>query len=252
MEYSVCINAVFRGVPAPEALRRVRAAGYGAFEFWGWWDQDVEALAAAIRETGLRPAAHCTRMIPLTDPSRRGEYLLGLRESAQTARRLGCGTLISQVGSEIPSLTRAEQHASIVEGLRQCLPVLEEENLTLVIEPLNLRTHPGYYLDRSDEAFEIIREVDSPRVRVLFDVFHQQITEGDLIETLTKNVALIGHIHIAGNPGRHEPLRDSEVCYPAVLRALKTAGYDGAVGLEYFPLAEPEEGLREILEQMPL
>ena len=253
MEYSVCANAVFSGVPLPEAIRRTHAAGYGAFEFWAWWDQDMRAVAEAQKETGLRAAGMCTRMVPLNVPERRKDYLAGLRESIRAAAEIDCRMLITQVGQAVEGLCRESQHDSIVAGLRECAPVLEDAGVTLVIEPLNaLVNHKGYYLTHSAEAFEMIREVNSPNVKVLFDVYHQQITEGNLIDNLTAGADLIGHIHIAGNPGRHEPLDNSEVHYPTIINALKACGYDGAIGLEYFPLRAPEEGLRQILEKMPL
>lgn len=253
MEYSVCANAVFSGIPLPEAIRRTHAAGYRAFEFWGWWDQDMNAVAEAQRETGLRAAGMCTRMVPLNVPELRKDYLQGLRESICAAAKLDCRMLITQVGQAVEGQCREAQHDSIVAGLRECAPILEDAGVTLVIEPLNaLVNHKGYYLTHSAEAFEIIREVKSPNVKVLFDVYHQQITEGNLIDNLTEGIDLIGHIHIAGNPGRHEPLDNSEVHYPAIINALKSCGYNGTIGLEYFPLRAPEEGLQEILEKMPL
>lgn len=253
MKYSVCTNSVFGNISIPEALKRIRSLGLDTFEFWSWWDQDVDAIAAAMEETGMKLSAMCAKMVPLNEPARREEYVQGLKESIAVAKRLGCRQLITQVGQELSDVPRAAQHESIVEGLKQCAPILEAEGIELLVEPLNtLVNHKGYYLARSDEAFEIIREVNSPMVRVLFDVYHQQITEGNLIDNLTGNLDLITHIHIAGNPGRHEPLKDSEVCYPAVLAALKRAGFTGAVGLEYFPLGDPDESLREIMEKMPL
>ena len=253
MKYSVCASAVFSGIPLAEAIRRIAAAGYSACEFWSWWDQDMNAVEAAVRETGIEVVGFCTRMVPLNDPSRRSEYLDGLTESIAVAKRLGCRRLISQVGQTIEGMERQAQHNSIAEGLRACAPILESEDIELVIEPLNTRVdHIGYFLDRSDEAFQIIRETNSPRVKVLFDIYHQQITEGNLIADLTKNAPLVGHIHIAGVPGRHEPHRHSEVHFPSVLRALKEAGWHGHAGLEYFPTGDAELGLQELLAQMPL
>ena len=122
MEYSVCVSAVYAGVPIPEAIPRVKAAGYGAFEFWSWWDQDIDAVDEARRRAGLRTAAFCTRFSVLNDPSRRGEYIEGLKASIAVARRLECPVLISQVGNEIKGVPRQKQHESIVEGLRACAP----------------------------------------------------------------------------------------------------------------------------------
>lgn len=253
MYYSVCASAVFSGMNLIDALEKIRESGAKVYEIWGWWDQDVDALAKAQRENGLRLAAMCTKGFVLNDPARRDEYLDGLKQSVEAAKKLGCSTLISQVGQAIEGASREEQHASIVDGLRACVPVLEEAGMTLVIEPLNvLVNHIGYYLAESKEAFEIVREVGSANVKVLYDVYHQQITEGNLIATITENIADIGHIHIAGVPGRHEVLGANEINYAAVLAALKDAGYAGAIGLEYFPLKDAVKGIREVMREIPV
>ncbi len=253
MEYSVCASAVFQGMPLQDAVRRIYSLGYGAFEFWDWENQNLEAVAEVQKETGIQAVGMCTRMIPLNDSLRRKEFVQGLKESICAAKLLNCSTLIAQAGQTIPEVGREQQRASIIEGLQECLPILEKEGIVLVLEPLNvLVDHKGYFLSESSEAFGIIREVDSPQVKVLFDVYHQQITEGNLLSNMLDNLDYIGHIHIAGNPGRHEPLTDSEVHYPTILKMLKRAGYHGFIGLEYFPLQEPEQSLREILKKMPL
>jgi hydroxypyruvate isomerase len=97
MKLSVCIDAIFRGLPPVEAMRRVRGAGYDAYEFWGWWDKDLDAMIDAQRALGLIPAAMCTRFFSLADPAGHEDYLLGLEESIRDAMRLGCGTLILPV-----------------------------------------------------------------------------------------------------------------------------------------------------------
>ena len=131
----------------------------------------------------------------------------------------------------------------MVEGLKACVPYLEESGITLVVEPLNTRVdHAGYYLSSSDEAAEIMKEVGSPYVKMLFDIYHQQIMEGDLIRRIKEYIPYIGHFHAAGNPGRHE-LYQSEVDYGKVFAAIQETGYEGCVGLEYFPLDDPEKGL---------
>ena len=253
MYYSVCVSALFGGTPMPDAIALAAQTGAQAYEFWGWWGLDLDEVAQAQALHGLKLSAMCTKMVPLTVPARRGEYLAGLVESLAAAKKLGCRTLISQVGAEQADMSRDAQHTSIVEGLRACVPLLEAADVTLVIEPLNtLINHRGYYLARSDEAFDIVKEVGSPHVKVLFDVYHQQVTEGNLINNLTQNVEWIGHIHIAGHPGRHEILGRNEIHYPSVLEALREAGYRGAVGLEYIPLKDPVEGVKALLQAIPL
>jgi hydroxypyruvate isomerase len=124
--------------------------------------------------------------------------------------------------------------------------MLEDTGITLVIEPLNeLVDHVGYYLVRSKEAFEIIDEVDSLRVKVVYDIYHQQISEGQLIANIAANIGKIAHFHAAGNPGRHE-LNIGELHYPSILAAIGETDYDGYVGLEYWPVNDPLAGLREV------
>ena len=147
-------------------------------------------------------------------------------------------------------MTREEQHASFVKGLCACVPLLEENHLTLVIEPLNTRIdHKGYYLWSSQEAFQIVEEVGSSHVKVLYDLYHQYVMDDLSIEKIVKNIDKIGHFHMAGYPGRHEPMTDSEIPYPEILRAIRDSGYQRAVGLEYFPVRDAVEGLREFYYQ---
>lgn len=246
MRFSVSVGAVFQKLNMIGAMKAVRTAGLDAVEFWGWWDQDIAAIRACKRDEGLQIAALCTRFISLVDPQRRRAYIDGLKETIDVALELGCPNIISQVGDELPGVSREEQHKCLVEGLAQCAPLLERAGVTLVFEPLNtLVDHRGYYLYSADEAFLIEREVASPRVKVLYDIYHQQIMDGNLIARIGANIASIGHFHAAGNPGRHE-LEIGEIHYPSVLRAIDAAGYDGYVGLEYMPLHDPAEGLRAL------
>ena len=124
--------------------------------------------------------------------------------------------------------------------------MLETAGRTLVIEPLNeLVDHAGYYLIRSDEAFEIVEEVGSSNVKVVFDIYHQQISEGHLIRNIIQNIDKIGHFHAAGNPGRNELTR-GEIHYPQVFEAIQSTNYEGYVGLEYWPVEPALEGLKTV------
>ena len=241
MKLSVCIDAVYMGKSLDEAIKGVKAAGLNAVEFWTWEDKELSLLEASRKE-GLEIAAFCTGFISLVEAEKREEYLESLKETIRTAKRLGCSRIISQTGAEI-SISRKEQHRNLADGLRACAPCLEENGITLVVEPLNIRVdHAGYYLYSSDEAAEIMKEVGSPNVKMLFDIYHQQITEGDLIRRIKKYIPYIGHFHAAGNPGRHELYR-SEINYKNIFEAIRETGYDGYVGLEYFPEDEVQKGL---------
>lgn len=242
---SVCIDAVFEDIAKSEAIARVKACGIDAFEFWGWWDKDLAEIEDAASEHAMKIAACCTKFISLVDPATRDAYLDGLGESIDAAKRLGCPTLISQVGDFRPDVSHEEQHDCLVEGLRQAAPMLEQADITLVFEPLNdLVDHEGYYLVRSEQAFAIVDQVSSERVKVVFDIYHQQISEGNVIRNATENIGRIGHFHAAGNPGRNELTR-GELNYAEIFRAIRESDFEGYVGLEYWPIDDVESGLKE-------
>ncbi|QDS90597.1 Hydroxypyruvate isomerase [Rosistilla ulvae] len=246
LQPSVCIDAIFEGLPAPQAIQTVADCGIKAFEFWGWWDRDLDAILSARDLHELTISACCTKFISLVDPAWQDDYLAGLEASLSTAQRLGCQTLISQVGDFRPGIDRQQQLDCLVDGLKRAAPMLQAAEVTLVIEPLNeLVDHPGYFLIRSDEAFAVVDRVDSDRVKVVFDIYHQQISEGNVIENITRNIAKIGHFHAAGNPGRHELTR-GELHYPSIFTAIVESGFEGFVGLEYWPKDDPATGLRQV------
>ena len=243
---SVCIDAVLGEQSLNDAVEKVHQAGIRAFEFWCWWEKDLDEVQRVRDAFEMQLSAFCTRFISLVDPKCRDDYLAGLEASIKVAQKLDCQTLISQVGDTRPGVPRPAQHQSLVDGLREAAPMLEEAGITLVIEPLNeLVDHAGYYLVRSDEAFEVIDEVGSPNIRVVYDIYHQQISEGQLIANLTSHIDKIAHFHAAGNPGRHE-LTIGELHYPSIFESIERTGFQGFVGLEYWPLHDPLSGLKEV------
>jgi len=246
MKLSVCVDALYRKEDFAASVRRIKSVGCDTIEFWSWWDKDLDQVESAVKETGVTIAAFCTKFISLVDEARRDDYLEGLRASIQAAKRLNCRQLITQVGQELAGVSREDQRQSLVEGLQICVPLLEEAGITLLVEPLNtLVDHQGYFLSSSAEAFDIIKQVNSPHVRVLYDLYHQQITEGNLLSTIQANIAWIGHFHAAGVPGRKE-LSSGELAYDRIFQAIAEAGFSGAVGLEYFPEHEAETGLEQV------
>ena len=259
MNFSICIDSVFSHLDKTVtleqvkdsrlALEKVKAAGFSAFEFWSWQKRDIDALAAKAKDLGLSCACFCTKFFNLTDPGQRETFILGLKESIVHAKKMGVPCLITQSGNDTGAV-RPFQHRSIVEGLKASAPLLEDAGVTLLLEPLNSKiNHPGIYLESSDEGFDILREVGSPNVKLLFDIYHQQITEGDIIRRMTSHIDLIAHIHCAGNPGRHE-LDSGELDYRRIFKALESAGYKGYAGIEYFPAGNVEEGLTRLKEMM--
>lgn len=242
----VVIPCFFRKEPLPEVLRRVAALGFDAVELYGWKDLDFGAVRDAAAETGVEVLSMCTTEFRMTDPAFRAAWLDGIGESALAAQRLGVGKLITQVGPDTGA-PREVQHASIVDGLKAAVPILETYGVTVMIEPLNHKNHPGYYLTRAQEAFDVVREVGSPFVKVVYDIYHQQVTEGNILPSITENLDCIAHLHGAGHPGRIE-LQYGENDYGVILRAVEAAGYRGAFGLEYRPTMDAEASLKSFRE----
>lgn len=239
---------VFSGMPIQDSLPLVKKCGCDAFEFWTWGNKDLDSLEKAVKETGLKVAGFGQKRASLVDPDERGLFLANLKETIEVAKRFDCSTLIVTVGDELPGRTRQEQIESITEGLKQSAPLLEKAGITAVVEPLNiLVNHKGYFLAMSSEAFDIIDNVGSPNVRVLFDIYHQQITEGNLIANIRANIGKIGHFHVADVPGRNDP-GTGEINYYNVFKAIAETGYDKYVGLEYRPLGDKAESLEKFIK----
>jgi len=244
MRFCVPIPCFFGKMNFADAIRKVHELGFDAVETYNWKVLDVDSVRAALEETGVELMSMCTSEFNLTDPEKRELWLAGLKESCEAANKLGVKRLITQVGKDTGE-ARADQHASIVAGLKAGIPILEEHGVTVMVEPLNtLVNHPGYYLWSAVEGFEIVREVDHPSVKLVFDIYHQQVMEGNIIPNVTANLDCIAHLHSAGHPGRNE-LQYGENDYHVIFREIDKAGYKGCCGLEYNPLLEPEESLKE-------
>jgi len=249
IQLSVCIEVIFADRPFEERIGCVAQAGLGAFEFWDWPGKDIERINERRQRHNLEVAAFV--MEPrgrLVDADARAELRQGVSRSIATAQILGCRNLIVLVGRESSALSRREQHDNVIRGLKQVAPLAEEAGVTLLIEPLNVVVdHAGFYLSSSQEAFQMVEEVGSPNVKVLFDIYHQQVSEGNLIANITGHLDGIGYLHAADVPGRHEP-GTGEINYANVMRQVSAAGYNGYVGLEYRPSGDSFQSLRAITE----
>ena len=247
MRFCVAVPCFFKNTDFCDALRQIAALGYDAAETYEWKHLDLDAVKATIDETGVELLSMCTTEFRLTSPEHRELWLEGLRESCIAAAKLGVHKLITQVGQDTGE-PREHQHRSIVDGLKAAGPILDEYDVTIMIEPLNLYVdHPGYYRWSSAEGFDIIREVNHPRVKLIYDIYHQQIMEGNIIPSVTGNLDLIAHLHAAGHPGRCE-LQLGESDYKNIIKAIADAGYTGALGLEYRPTLDPIESLKSVKE----
>ena len=258
---SVRVEPLFPNLALADQIEKVAEAGYQGFEFGDWRAADANQIVKVKNKAGLE----CVCLVGnrgvnpqgmgLCDPDERQGFLTELRLSTEAAKRFESSRLVVLTGFKIPRLSRRQQHASIVEGLKRAHDVVSPHAVTLIVEvintlaavePLNPRgnNHADYYLDRTPEAFDIVREVGSPYVRILYDVYHTQIMEGNLIETIRKNIRDIAHFHVGDVPGRHEP-GTGEIHYPNVFKAIRETGFKDFVAMEYVPSKDAMATLRE-------
>jgi len=243
---SVCVEMIFREVGFLDRLPKVREAGFDAFEFWGTSGKDLAEIRRRQQDNGLAVSALCAEhgsSLVSAGSAVRQEFLDGVRRALEACDLLDCRTVIVTVGNEDASRPRAEQHANVVAHLAAAAPLAEKAGRTLVLEPLNILVdHKGYYLATTAEGVEMINEVGHPAVKLLYDIYHQQITEGNLIANLREHIGRIGHFHSADVPGRHE-FGTGEINYANVLAEIDKLGYRGYVGLEFGPSASSAEAL---------
>ncbi len=247
LRLSVCIEMIFTEVPFEQRIAKVAEAGLEAIEFWGWRNKDLKAIARQAEQAGVTIAGFvCEAEGPLVDPENTSRWVETAKQSIDAAAEIGVSTLIVTTGNEIDGLSRFAQHDAIVKGLSLLAPYAEQHGVTLVLEPLNILVdHKGYYLAESGEGFDIVRAVDSPAVKLLYDIYHQQITEGFLLPTIEANLDLIGHFHCADVPGRHEP-GTGEINYANIFSFIAQSSYQGWVGLEFRPTVDSIQALEAV------
>ena len=258
MKVSVCIEMIYTEVPFLDRIKLAAEQGFDGVEFWNWDNKDIPALKKVVEETGVEIAAfQSNRGGTLINPSHRKDFLHGIKESLDLAVELNCKAmflLTDELGDDrsvkfqFPELSEEQKYHSVLDGLKEIAPLSEKAGVTLVMEPLNtLVDHKGYWLEHSKTGIELLRKIGSPNIRLLFDIYHQQVTEGNIIQRLTQDIDAVGHIHVADVPGRHQP-GTGELNYGNIFKALKTTGYDKFVGLEYEPTIDSKAAASQTLQ----
>ena len=243
---SVCVEMVFRPLPFEERLDAVAQAGYRAFEFWGWQNKDLPAVLERKQALGLECAAFGAAGGTLMDSANHQAYWDAFSQAAEWARKLDCPSLIVTTGNSLPDVPRERQLETLRRGLEGVARAAQAGGVTAVLEPLNTKVnHPGYFLDHGPEAFQLVQEIGSPSLCILYDIYHMQIMDGDIIQTILDHIDLIKHFHVADVPGRHEP-GTGELNYANIFRRIDETGYNRYVGLEYHPSADHAASLAHV------
>ncbi|MDW8319756.1 MAG: TIM barrel protein [Armatimonadota bacterium] len=228
-------------IPPAQAFAELKRIGFHGVEMAprSLWDD--------IRAAGLRIATivgHGSLTDGLNRKQNHNRIEDELRHNIDLAAQYDIPVLICFSGNR-RGISDEEGIANCVEGLKRVAPYAEQKGITLAMELLNSKVdHPDYQCDRSWWGVEVCKRVGSPRVKLLYDVYHMQIMEGDLIRTIRTHIQHIAHFHTAGNPGRRDPDETQEIYYPAVMRAIKELRFEGYIGHEFGPKGAPIEALR--------
>jgi hydroxypyruvate isomerase len=253
---SVMLWTVFRELPFEQRLEKIAEAGYRNVELVGeyatWSDAEFASANAARKRLGIRFDATAGLKHGLADPASRDAFLAELEQALIPMKKLDCPAMIVLSGNVVEGLSRQQQHQSCIDGLKRAAALVEGKQITgepvrLLLECIDPEENPHYFLQSAAEAIEIVRAVDHPQVQFLYDMFHEQIAEGNLIEKLEKNIDVIGLIHVADVPGSHQP-GTGEINYDNVYRKLAALKYPHIAAMEFRPQGDPLEELRKARE----
>lgn len=250
MRLAANLSMLFGEVDFLDRFGAAAHAGFTAVEYLFPYEYEPSVLAERLDEHSLQQALF---NLPAGDwtagdrglaclPERKNEFREGVDRAIEYANALNCPTLNALSGLAPEGADKEVLTNTLIDNLSYAAVELEKVGVRLVTEPINTIDIPGFFLNSTDQAVDLLRAVASKNLLIQYDVYHMQIMEGDLARTIETNLGLIGHVQIADNPGRHEP-GTGEINYPFLFRLLDRLGYDGYVGAEYLPLHETAEGL---------
>lgn len=257
MELGLCIEMALSDRSFERRLATASELGLRNVEMW-FVDMSYKGSPEKLAELAYKHRVRITNTVigapdgkvggGLTNPAKRAQWLKRAAMSIQFTRRAGIGASIVCTGNTVKGMSDAQTLKSVIEGLKPTVEMAEEAGVTLLLEPLNTaHDHPGYWLTSSDLGAAICRTLKSDRMKLLFDCYHMQIMEGDLLAHIERNLDVIGHIHTAGVPGRNE-IYNGEVDHIVLLDRIRRMGYKGVFALEYQPTIAHRKSVEKTLE----
>jgi hydroxypyruvate isomerase len=250
-KFSVMLWTVYPKLPFDQRIEKVVEAGYHSVElvneYKNFTKEDFARFRAKKRDLHLTVDATSGISHSLCDASQRGAFLEEVRAKLPVLEELECNKLIILSGDKVPGQSPQQMHDNCIESLKRAADITAAKNVGLLLENIDPEENPKYFLTSVSEGFEIVRSVGAPNVQFLYDFFHDQIAEGNLLAKLEKNLDLIGVVHIADVPGRHDP-GTGEINYPNIFRKLGQLGFNGYVAMEFIPEGETVAALRTARE----
>lgn len=243
MKFSLCIDMMFSYLDFYDRFAAVKNSGLGTVEFWKWSVKDILRVQKLLAENEMNLSLMNIDVKDdeelsydlsrgILNKKRSGDLIRAIEESAIACDRLDCRNLIVLIGETEDGVSYEEQKENVFASLCDAAPYAEKNGVTLMVEPLNAYDRKNYFMPESDPAADIIRAVGSKNIKMLFDIYHQQRTEGNILERIEKNIDIIGHFHVADSPKRTEP-GTGELNWKNILKFIENTGYSGYVGLEY-------------------
>lgn len=246
LKQSVC-RWTYGAVPLPELCRRAKAAGLVAIDLLQPEEWPVARDAGLVCSMGYPTPRRDFIETGFNDPANHALLLGELESAIPRAAKAGVPNVIAMFGNR-RDRNDADAAAACVAGLSKIAPLAEEHGVTVCVELLNSRVdHHGYQGDRTAFGVDVVKRIGSPRVKLLYDIYHMQIMEGDVIRTIRDQIAFIGHFHTGGVPGRHEIDDSQELNYRAIARAIADLGYQGYVAHEFVPTRDPFTALADAI-----
>jgi hydroxypyruvate isomerase len=242
--FAANLSLLFTEVPFIDRFKAARDAGFRFVEYQYPYEFAKHAVAEALSDSGLEVVLHNLppQARAACDPARTADFRAGVALAIDYAGAAGCRQLNCLAGHVPDGVAHETARATLISNLRHAAAELERAGIRLLIEPINTRDVPGFYLNRTRQAIRLIEDVGSDNLFVQYDAYHMQIMEGDLARTIEENLSKIAHIQVSDNPGRHEP-GTGEINYPFLFDFLDRIGYPGYVGAEYKPAAGTLAGL---------
>jgi hydroxypyruvate isomerase len=246
--FSVMLWTLEKQAPFDRCLEIVAEAGYQGVELTGqfqkWSSDETRRVMAKMRALRMTFDMLSGVKAGFADPAGATEFMAQVTAQMKAAKELESPQINLKSGNRIDSVSRSVQHATSIENLKRAADLAAANQVQIVVEPIDPLENPNMYLTSVSEAFEIIRAVDSPQVRVLYDFYHEQRAYGNLIEKLEQNIDLVGLVHIADVPGRHEP-GTGEIDYANIYRKLGQLKYNKFITMEFYPTQDPVATLRK-------
>ena len=249
IRFSVCVETIFNELPLAERIERCAACGAAAFEFWSWRNKDLDTITRAKEAAGVDVAAFgaLDDAFP-NDPSTAAAAAADMQQAIEVARQIGATGLIVHAGQERDDVPRPAQLEGVARLLADAAPAANAAHITLLLEPLNVRIDcPGYLISQTADALAVIEQAGQPNVKMLFDIYHQYVTEGTVFRSIETHIDRIGHFHVADVPGRGEP-GTGALDFGQIFGLIDSLEYAGYVGLEFRPSGDHMDAVKNTLD----